>query len=187
MATTNILAVLMPHTLMRNNPGTARVEERIFLDATTSLPTIKRCVIVFPKTGTITPDLLFEFVMPPTYAATTGVTLQYFGMAEPPFTGTQGNVRLDFALENLTSDTASNPINADSFGTPIAGTFTPSTTVWFPKSGSLALVKANAGPQASVAGSTLQLCRGRLRRLNTDALDTLNGNFLITGMQLIET
>lgn len=195
MASGDTLFTLNPRSMIDAvNPRAARTEQRVFLDS--SLSPIIRTVIVFAEDSPVNAELIMEFMIPASYANTTGFTVNFFLAPEKP--RTTGNVRMELAIELLRSNTATNLYDTSTvqtdpgglWGTAAAATIDVATAtagVGGVKSGAVALVKANTGGGAAAAGSTFQMARVRLRRLNTDALDTLIGNLLLFGLQVNET
>lgn len=189
-----------------SNPRSAPLEVLQFKDYYGGL--LKRMAIRFDNKdstsgglglGPTNPEFIYDFIMPAGYANTTGVTLALFGAVYPPKTGTDGNVVFGFSLEYLLSDTANNNYEGSAstgltaadpggyWGTEATGTITFSTTAGRPKSGTVALVKANFGGGTAASGATLALCRLRLRRLTTNASDTLKAPCYVFGLRLNET
>jgi hypothetical protein len=176
------------------NPKAARVEERNIPDANNN-PIIRRRVAVFSKDSSnllVNWELSDEFVMPSGYANTTGLTVDVIWLQEinGPLVG---NVVWEAAVESLLTATALNVMGADNFGTPTvaAAQAVPGTLGQIAVT-SIAIPKANAGPQILAAGTTLQLVRVRVRRLTVisgalNPLDTLATPALVLGIRVRET
>jgi hypothetical protein len=148
----------------------------------------KRDAIVFPygaspslATPRANSEMVWELVLPATYASTTGLTFNIpFGCRSP---NNGGNVVIGVSAESMAADTAGQSYNVDAFGTEVTATVAvPTTNMDGVKYTTIALPKANFGtPAAGI------LIRIKVRRVLTNAADTANHDLLIFPIEVRET
>lgn len=174
MATTNYLAQLRLPDIFAGQPNCARLERYT--------SPVRQDALVFPDASDT--EAIWEIILPDTYAATTGLTLNVLYAAGQGVA--VGAVVFDFAVERFIGDNSGSVITANVWGTPgVLAANTVSTNANRGKYFTLAVVKANFGNGSAAAGERIRI---RLRRLgNSSATDTLLGDALVLAVALIET
>ncbi len=156
----------------------ARLEDFVLYDTSNTAQLDKHKRLAFNKADNVSPEAIYDFICPTTVTGTTGFTVVWQMYTELPIVA--GNVYWGLSVQRVQAQTTSNQINTDSWGTETLSAITVAGTSGQHTKCTLAVTNANmgGGGASPVAGD---IVRVRIRRLNTNVLDTCLAPVYITG------